>query len=747
MYQTFCQTLFHMTWTAAAAALAVMVLRLVFKKAPRSLICGLWLVVFLRMVCPVSFTLPVSLVPEPPAGIAGEQLTILGTTSEPVAAPEIGEPHNYLIEPDPESGDPGVVITRTIDPYPVLTAVWAAGFAAMLLWDGVSYVRLRRRVADAVRVEDNVYESDRIDSPFVCGVLRPRIYLPAGLDGEDRQYVLLHEGAHIARGDPLWKLLAWLALSVHWFNPVLWPAYLLYGRDVETACDQRVIRGFDRADVAGYAAALLHLGRRNAVPRAVPLAFGEENVKGRIKHVMDFKRPRLLVLLAAAVVCVAAGVLLLANPGQRNDQLEGVQMTDVRVLDQGIPVELPQDLIHEIVPLIRRYDTGEYNDLQSYLAAAGDLVLSDRRGGTVFYLTNSLDRLPVLVRINHDGYGWTSAFEGQTLRGLAEDPAYQRWQTRVEDYLTTGRADELYALRTPYIGNHIADGEILKALNVAAVTGPYTIELQTEQEPCGVTLHLERFPVSEDERLRTAGFLSQVGRLFVALVDNASAFHWDYVSQQTDGRIDALASGGIQPGIQKPVDRESFQTLYDQYRADLGAAAVPVMGTSTRYSLGETLYLAPEMQWRDMPSYNGSVTVAPDLFSIQMSHVLSSAWPQVEDTYANPVYRYEETPDRIVLKDDTWPTPKAVELFPALEQTAPVTRTGVLPLDSYADRSLLAVCDSGNQVTPYCLYLLDGELWLCRRSFTAEDGGTWKADWLFRLSGQPGLPLPVYEEE
>lgn len=738
MFQTFCQTLFHMTWTAAAAALAVMALRLVLRRTPKWIVCALWLVVFLRMVCPVSFTLPVHVIPEPPAGVAGEQLTILGYTTEPVTATEIGEPHNYLVEPNPETGDPGVVITRTIDPYSVLMGIWGAGMAGMLLWGTVSYARLRRRIADAVLVEGNVYETDCIDSPFVCGLLRPRIYLPVGLSDEDKRYVLLHERAHIVRGDHWTRLLAWLALSLHWFNPVLWLAYRLYGRDVETACDQRVIRDFDRQDVAGYAAALLHLGRREAMPRAALLAFGEENAKGRIRHVMDFKNPRRLVLLAAAAVCVIVGVLLLGDPGERNDQLEGVQITVARVLDQGVPVDLPQS--HELVQLVRKYDKEDYNDLNSYLPAAGDVVLSDAGGGTQFYLTASLDRELVLVRRNHDGYSWSSTLRGATLTGLKDDPAYQAWQGELEDYLTTGRADELYALRTAYIGNHVADGEILKALNVAGVAGSYTMELQTDQEPYGLTLHLEDFPSLETEQTRTAEYLHQVGILFVALVDNASFFHWDCVKTEADGTVRTLAGSGVQPGLQKPVDRDAFQALYTAYREALGklGSSISITGETTRYSLGNALYLSPEMPWRDMPMYLGNVTIARDVFSVQMAHALSSAWPD-GDSYANPVYRQVETPDEIVLRDDAWPSQEYLELVQA--QEPPLAADGILPLGVFQERACLEVCDQNGTPTPYRLYRLDRSTWLSHET----DG---VADWVFSLTEQPGTPqLPDETEE
>ena len=315
---TFCQTLLTMTAAATAAALAVMVLRILLKKAPRWLTCALWLVVFLRMVCPVSFQAPVSLVPDALTQTAQQAVSLpVRQTADPVQTEPQSAP--VLTEPAQEetlSAPQGETITLS----QVLFPVWAVGAAGTLLWAAGSYLRLRRRISDAVRIQGNVYESDRIDTPFVCGFFRPRIYLPVGLSPADRPYVLLHEQAHIRRLDHLTKPLAYLALCVHWFNPVLWLAFRLFCRDVESACDQAVIRNFDRTDTAGYAAALLHLGRRRTLPQAVPLAFGEEDAKGRIRHVLDYKHPRVLVLLAAVVVCAIAAVVILANPTQQGDQ-------------------------------------------------------------------------------------------------------------------------------------------------------------------------------------------------------------------------------------------------------------------------------------------------------------------------------------------------------------------------------------------------------------------------------------------
>ena len=222
------QTLLTMTTTASVAALCVMGLRLLLKRAPRWITCLLWMVVFVRMVCPVSFSLPVSLVPAPIAQgtyvqQAGQALEASSRAQAPAPA-DTGGPADQGASAGPDRTD-------------VVVGLWGAGTLGMLLWGGVSYLRLRRRTGEAIRLEGNLYETDQIAAPFVCGVFSPKIYLPVGLDPQDRPYVLLHEQAHLRRRDHLTKPLAWLALCLHWCNPLLWLAYRLFCRDLETACD------------------------------------------------------------------------------------------------------------------------------------------------------------------------------------------------------------------------------------------------------------------------------------------------------------------------------------------------------------------------------------------------------------------------------------------------------------------------------------------------------------------------------
>ena len=315
----FLHTLLTMSLTAAIAAGVVMLLRLLLKRVPRWVTCLLWAVVLLRMVCPVGFSLPVSLMPETVSSGAYDvrffpQPTPAGQAQ--ATAPTPATTTQTPVTRETTAVTPAAQQPTGPDHDTVLTILWAAGGIACLAWGAVSYLRLRLRIADAILIEKNVYETDQIDSPFVCGFFQPRIYLPVGLAEPDRRYVLLHEQAHIRRWDHRFKPLAYALLCLHWFDPILWIAYRLLCLDIEMATDQAVLRRLDHEEHTSpteYAAALLHLSRDPRVPSAVPLAFGEEDAKERIVSLLRYRRPVMGVLVAAALVCLVLGVGFAGN--------------------------------------------------------------------------------------------------------------------------------------------------------------------------------------------------------------------------------------------------------------------------------------------------------------------------------------------------------------------------------------------------------------------------------------------------
>ena len=564
----FLHTLLTMSLTAAIAAGVVMVLRLFLKKVPRWITCLLWAVVLLRMVCPVGLSLPVSLMPETVSSGAYVE-RVLPQSETPASTPQAAT--TTTTAPAATTQTPVTRETVAVTPTgpdrdTVLTILWAAGGIACLAWGAVSYLRLRLRIADAILIEKNVYETDQIDSPFVCGFFRPRIYLPVGLAEPDRRYVLLHEQAHIRRRDYLTKPLAYVALCFHWFNPVLWLSYHLFGRDLETATDQAVIRSFGRTDTAGYAAALLHLGHKPSFPQAVPLAFGEENPKHRIRSVLSYKKPAFWVILAAVAACVVLGVLLLADRSQPGEiTLDGqtvrqASMVDVlSVADNRVSSDLPltdlpvmiplsDELTREIADLINHAEQGEETTVPDAEDLPDKTIVFSTPNGDIYQLRNESGSFSL----------WRNTIDGDCHRRTLtfQDQRIETWLADAAAYVSVGRADDLYQLRTPYVGNNVAVANVVGSFQLNEVLSPYTIELQTSQEPYGIILHLEQDLSSGI----TERYLKEVSSLILALIDNAGYVAYTTPSEPTPQDTGAITKEA-DPKMNQP-DPETFRLLY-----------------------------------------------------------------------------------------------------------------------------------------------------------------------------------------
>ena len=319
----------NMTLTASVVMVLVLLVRLVLQRAPRICSYVLWLVVLFRLLCPVSLTADVSL------------LSLLDTPVTEVTAHTSAAayvPRDVVHSPEPTVTLPvpgvGEAVTETLPqgeeqavadplevPMAIATLIWMAGVAAMVLYGAVSLVRLRRRLVGAVMLEKGVYLADHIDTPFVLGLFRPKIYLPSALPEGERGYILLHERHHIQRLDHAVKLLAFLALCVHWFNPLVWLMFVLLGRDMEMSCDEAVMRKLGEAVRADYSASLLRLATGRRFSAGAPLAFGEGDTRARVKNVLRWKRPRLWGVLAGVAVCVAVIAACAVNPGENSGEV------------------------------------------------------------------------------------------------------------------------------------------------------------------------------------------------------------------------------------------------------------------------------------------------------------------------------------------------------------------------------------------------------------------------------------------
>ena len=329
----------NLSISASWLILAVLVLRVVLKKAPKWVMPLLWGVVALRLVCLFSIESALSLIPSAET-IPSEIVT---ETREPVLYEQATL--DIVTNPTlPSAAEVPVGVSRQqaqVD-FNIYSVLWLAGMAALLVHALVSAGKLKRKLATAILLRDNIYESEFVDSPFVFGVVKPNIYLPMHMDEGTAAYVIAHEHAHLARRDHWWKVLGYLVLALHWFNPLVWVAYILFCRDIELACDEKVVKGLDGAARADYSQALLSCAAPKRAVAACPLAFGEGNIKMRVKSALHYKKPAFWVAAAAVLAVVIVAVCFLTNPRSERGSLVWAQKlnaADVASIELYVPAE------------------------------------------------------------------------------------------------------------------------------------------------------------------------------------------------------------------------------------------------------------------------------------------------------------------------------------------------------------------------------------------------------------------------
>ena len=303
----------NMSISASWLVLAVLILRFVLKKAPKWINVLLWGIVAIRLICPFSFESPLSLIP------SAETIPLnIGMDSTPTINSGISAINNAVNPIISQSNTP--MAGASINPLQITIGIyeyiWIFGMIALALYTAISYWRLRRKVDIAVRYKDNIFQSENVSFPFVLGIIKPRIYLPFKMNGQYLEHVVAHEQAHVCRKDHWWKPLGFLLLMIHWFNPLMWLAYVLLCRDIELACDEKVIKELGNEQRGDYTQALVACSVNRRMIAACPLAFGEVSVKERVKSVMNYKKPAFWVIIISVIVCVGVAVCFLTNPKQ-----------------------------------------------------------------------------------------------------------------------------------------------------------------------------------------------------------------------------------------------------------------------------------------------------------------------------------------------------------------------------------------------------------------------------------------------
>lgn len=399
----------NMSLTASVVIVFVLLARLLLRRAPRIISYALWAVVLFRLLCPVSLSAGFSLLNlvDAPAETATPHTSVVEyIPRETVQRPAVpAAPITGTVTAPAESAapaDPPAAQRRSLDLGTAAALVWAAGIVAMVVHSAVNYRRLRRRLVGVVPLAGNIYLADHIGSPFVMGLLRPRIYLPSALPAGERDYILRHEQHHIRRLDPLVKAVAFGALCIHWFNPLVWLAFFLASRDMEMSCDEAVMNKLGEDVRADYSASLLRLATGRPTVGGTPLAFGEGDTRSRIRNILRWQRPRLWLTVVAAAACVAVIAACAANP--RGENTTGEEPPPVH---QDGETEDPQAM-------------GQYAGMEAY-------VNSKLAAETVQYYSNSGEKT---AKVTAARIAWLR--QTGTLEGLAPEGTLESWTYNTE---------------------------------------------------------------------------------------------------------------------------------------------------------------------------------------------------------------------------------------------------------------------------------------------------------------------------
>ena len=301
----------NMSISASWLVLAVLGVRLVLKRAPKWVYVLLWGIVAVRLLFPLSFESALSLLPSTET-ISETALSGSGIEIQTGIAPVDDRVNDYLGDYSVESA--AAPENNSTNILTVLSIVWLIGAVILVAYTAVSYWRLQRKVDTAVLLRENIFQSESVLSPFVLGIIRPRIFLPFNIDEQDMKYVIAHEAAHIRRKDHWWKPVGFLLLTIHWFNPLMWLAYVLLCRDIELACDEKVIHAMNHEDRADYTQVLVSCSVNRRMITSCPLAFGEVGVRKRVKSVMNYRKPALWTVALSVIACGVLAVGFLTNP-------------------------------------------------------------------------------------------------------------------------------------------------------------------------------------------------------------------------------------------------------------------------------------------------------------------------------------------------------------------------------------------------------------------------------------------------
>jgi len=393
-------TILNMSITASFAALAVIVIRLALRKAPKIFSYALWAAVFFRLICPFSFTSDfsflelINLNPQKDANVIRTIPYDIGLMQTPAIQSGINSIDNAV-----NASLPQAIPVASANPMQiwmaVLSLIWISGVIALLIYSVVSYVKTKGRLETATLVKDNVYETDSISTAFVCGFIHPKIFVPVGVGNTDLSYILEHERMHIKRRDYLIKPLAYLALILHWFNPIVWLSFVLMSRDMEMSCDESVLQRLGEGVKVGYSGSLLSLSvKRKRLLALNPLAFGESHVKARIKNALNYKKPAFWIVFLLIIVTFCVGFTLMADPSNSDTPHEKPLITWNAV----------KSLVEGSLTYQELYDTYYYRDIGSGFYIISFPIESAESYALMIWFSHDMNEQPMAVRLNSESH-------------------------------------------------------------------------------------------------------------------------------------------------------------------------------------------------------------------------------------------------------------------------------------------------------------------------------------------------------
>jgi len=351
--------LLNMSFAASWLIVAVMIFRLIARRMPRWIICLLWGLVAIRLVCPFSIESPFSLVP--PSEVTPKMI--------------LSEPH-YKLNIATEAELPGTYGSGNI----LITepdVIWICGVLVLLFYVMIVNLRLRKQLKEAVLLQKKIYLCDYVLSPFVFGLFCPHIYLPSGINESDMKYVIAHEMAHLQRKDHIWKMMAFLILTIYWFNPLNWAAFILFCRDTELACDEKVIKNWSVPEKKAYSESLLSCSFKKRIAIVYPLGFGEVGVKQRVKNILSYKKPTFGILLLSFLVLIGGGICFLTDSPQEYRAMLPPDISSTQIQIQEKEIALEQILMDYNKDSIAKVSIQLYDEGDNDVLSANVLVVSN----------------------------------------------------------------------------------------------------------------------------------------------------------------------------------------------------------------------------------------------------------------------------------------------------------------------------------------------------------------------------------